>query len=214
MVKAILFDFDGTLANTLPLCIKAFQHVFQSYDGRELTDHEVKMMFGPSETGIIREHLEHKDTMQAIETYYAVYKESHLEAVPEYLEIPKVLTKLKDEGYLLGIVTGKASRSLKLSLEELKLNSFFDVLISGDDVKNAKPDPEGIELAINKLTLRKEEVVYIGDSDADLMAGKEAGVKTIAAHWLPDYHPTFSVKADATLYWLDELYPLLQAKYD
>lgn len=49
MIKAVLFDFDGTLANTLPICYYAFQNVFKKYDNRELSTNEISAMFGPSE---------------------------------------------------------------------------------------------------------------------------------------------------------------------
>lgn len=56
-MKAIIFDFDGTLANTLPLCFEAFRQVFKTFDNRDLTNNEIKAMFGSSETGIIRNNL-------------------------------------------------------------------------------------------------------------------------------------------------------------
>ncbi|WP_081742054.1 MULTISPECIES: HAD hydrolase-like protein [Bacillaceae] len=56
-IKAVLFDFDGTLADTLPVCFLAFESVFKKFDERDVTTEEIKSMFGPSETGIIRENL-------------------------------------------------------------------------------------------------------------------------------------------------------------
>jgi pyrophosphatase PpaX len=68
-IKAIIFDFDGTLADTLPVCFSAFQAVFRKFDNRELTPEEIKAMFGPSETGIIRRNLINTDHENAIELY-------------------------------------------------------------------------------------------------------------------------------------------------
>jgi pyrophosphatase PpaX len=56
IIKAIIFDFDGTLANTLPICYYAFQKVFKVFDNKDLSTDEIKAMFEPSETGIIREN--------------------------------------------------------------------------------------------------------------------------------------------------------------
>lgn len=58
-IRAVIFDFDGTLANTLPICFYAFQHVFKEFDNKDLSSEEIKAMFGPSETGIIRDNLSH-----------------------------------------------------------------------------------------------------------------------------------------------------------
>jgi len=70
-MKAIIFDFDGTLANTLPICYYAFQNVFKQFNNKVLTSEEIKAMFGPSETGIIRENLINTNKEQAIEMYYS-----------------------------------------------------------------------------------------------------------------------------------------------
>lgn len=72
-MKAVIFDFDGTLANTLPICFKAFQHAFKEFDHKDLSSEEIKAMFGPSETGIIRQNLVHANKDAAIERYYEKY---------------------------------------------------------------------------------------------------------------------------------------------
>ena len=204
-MKAILFDFDGTLANTLPVCFKAFQEVFEKFDERELTNEDIISMFGPSETGIIRENLKHVDSSSAIELYYKVYAENHNKLVPQSLEMIELLRDLKCKGYQVGIVTGKAQRSLNVSLEALHMTSYFDVVITGDDVTYAKPHPEGIQEAMKKLGVTKEDTVYLGDSDADILAGHDAGVRTVGVHWLPDYRPTFSQKPDVLCYRTSQL---------
>ena len=81
VIKAIIFDFDGTLANTLPICYYAFQCVFNEFDSRNLSIEEIKAMFGPSETGIIRENLSNSNKDAAIELYYAKYSERHNQLV-------------------------------------------------------------------------------------------------------------------------------------
>ena len=195
-MKAILFDFDGTLAHTLPVCFEAFQEVFRRFDERELTNEDIISMFGPSETGIIRENLKHTDSSSAIELYYTVYSETHDKLVPHSPEIIELLGDLRRKGYQLGIVTGKAQRSLDLSLEALKMTSYFDVVITGDDVTNAKPHPEGIQQAMKRLGVTNEDTIYLGDSDADILAGIDAGVRTVGVYWLPNYQPTFTQKPD------------------
>ncbi|MCP2036437.1 phosphoglycolate phosphatase/pyrophosphatase PpaX [Planomicrobium sp. HSC-17F08] len=186
-MKAILFDFDGTLANTLPVCDAAFQHVFEEFDGRELSSAEVRAMFGPSETGIIRKNLNHPDKDEAIEQYYAKYLERHDELVEPNQEIHDLLLQLKESGMKLGIVTGKARRSLDISLEALGWEGLFDAIITGDDAARPKPDPEGVLKTLAQLRITKNEAVFIGDSDADILAGIEAGVLTIGVQWLPDF---------------------------
>ncbi|WP_230321478.1 HAD family hydrolase [Planococcus salinarum] len=186
-MKTIIFDFDGTLANTLPVCDYAFQHVFREFDQRELSSAEIRAMFGPSETGIIRKNLLHGDTAEAIELYYAKYLEQHTQLVEHNHEIHELLLHLKEKGIKLGIVTGKARRSLDISLKALQMEHFFDAIITGDDVTYPKPDPEGVFKALALLDASPEEAMFIGDSDADIQAGIQANVLTVGVHWLPDY---------------------------
>lgn len=154
-------------------------------------------MFGPSETGIIRENLTHGNTDEAIERYYLHYEEKHEELVDNNKQMHDFLSLLKEDGYLLGIVTGKAKRSLELSLEKLNMKKYFDVFISGDDVDQPKPHPEGILKAIEMLGVSKDDVAFIGDSDVDISAGKAAEVVTIGVHWLPTVQSsTFKDKPD------------------
>jgi pyrophosphatase PpaX len=94
-IKAVLFDFDGTLADTLPVCFLAFESVFKNFDGRDITTEEIKAMFGPSETGIIRKNLVNKKHEEAIELYYEIYKERHESHVHSNEEINSLLNHLK-----------------------------------------------------------------------------------------------------------------------
>ncbi len=186
-MKAIVFDFDGTLANTLPICYYAFQKVFNKYDNKNLTTNEIKEMFGPSETGIIRKNLSNPNKEEAIEYYYAQYSKLHNSLLEVNSEIRGLLTSLREENIKIGIFTGKAKRSLDISLKALDMEGLFDVMITGDDVLKPKPDPEGLLKALSLLAVENFEAIYIGDSDADIVAGLQANVYTIGVQWLSDY---------------------------
>jgi len=188
-MKAVLFDFDGTLANTLPVCDYAFQSVFKHFDQRELSSEKIRAMFGPSETGIIQRNLIHFNKEEAIELYYTKYMEAHTHFVEQNQEIQNLLVYLKKKGLKLGTVTGKARRSLDISLRALQMENFFDTIITGDDVTKPKPDPEGVLKALTLLDILPQEALFIGDSDADIQAGIEAHVLTFGVHWLPTYQP-------------------------
>jgi pyrophosphatase PpaX len=186
-IKAVIFDFDGTLADTLPVCFYAFQEVFKRFDNLDVSDEEIKAMFGPSETGIIRGNLLNGNHDQAIELYYQKYSDKHGDLVQENEEIRDLLQILKNKDYKLGIVTGKARRSLDISLDCLNMKGLFDVIITGDDVTMPKPHPEGIMKALELLGVQNNEAIFIGDSDADILAGLQAEVQTFGVQWLPNY---------------------------
>ncbi len=199
-MKAIVFDFDGTLANTLPICFYAFQNVFKEFDKKDLTSNEIKEMFGPSETGIIRNNLANPKKEEAIEYFYAKYSELHKSLVEVNPEIIELLKSLKGAGIKIGIFTGKAKRSLDISLKALDMEGLFDVIITGDDVIKPKPDPEGLLKVLSLLGVKNSETIYIGDSDADVVAGVQANVYTVGVQWLPEYHTsTFSEQPDSII---------------
>lgn len=109
-MKAVVFDFDGTLANTLPICFYAFQTVFKEFDYRDLSNNEIKEMFGPSETGIIMNNLTNPYKEEAIEYYYKRYSELHKSLVDANPEILALLKSLKEAEIKMGIFTGKGKK--------------------------------------------------------------------------------------------------------
>ncbi|WP_158734696.1 HAD family hydrolase [Alteribacillus sp. YIM 98480] len=197
-MKAIIFDFDGTLANTLPVNYAGFKHVFQEFDNKSLSDEEVKNLFGPPEPEIIKKHLNSDQVEKAIEYYYKVYETHHSHLVNRNKDIEDMLFKLKNHRMKLGVVTGKSSRSFETSLEILKMTSLFDVMITGDDTEYDKPNPEGIFKALSKMDMKSDQSMYIGDSDGDIHAGRRANVTTAGAKWLPEYQSSeYTTEPDA-----------------
>ncbi|MDQ0160634.1 phosphoglycolate phosphatase/pyrophosphatase PpaX [Alkalibacillus salilacus] len=195
----------------MPVCFYAFQSVFKDFDNKEVTPNEIKAMFGPSETEIIRENLMDSNHDKAIELYYEKYSEKHQELVPKNEEINDLLLFLKREGYKLGIVTGKACRSLFISLDCLNMKNLFDVIITGDDVSTPKPHPEGLEKALAQLNIDNTDTIFLGDSDADILAGKQANIHTIGVQWLPNYQTLeFGVQPDQMLSNINEFVQALK----
>lgn len=204
-IRAIIFDFDGTLADTLPLVYHSFQTVFKEFDGKHFTDEEIKSMFGPAEPAIIEEHLLSDEKEAAIDLYFKTYSENHDDFVIRNDKMHTLITGLKDKGINLGIVTGKSKRSLEISLERLGMEALFDYRVSGDDVDRPKPDPEGIFTLLDELNLGKDEVMFLGDSDADIGAGMNAGVWTIGVRWLPNVQTSrFSTEPDEVYEEIDD----------
>jgi pyrophosphatase PpaX len=188
-MKAVLFDFDGTLADTLPVLYHSFRTVFLEFDGQEYSDEEIRSMFGPPETIIIDTKVQHPDKECARKLFYETYEKKHQELVKENTKVTYLLDQLSEK-VQLGIITGKARRSLEISLRELRMEQYFDVLVPGDEVEKTKPAPEGIEKALRKIGVNKKDAVFAGDSDGDINAGLDAGVETVGALWLPNVQQT------------------------
>ncbi|MFB5661102.1 HAD family hydrolase [Alteribacillus sp. HJP-4] len=211
ILKAIIFDFDGTLANTLPVNIYSFQQVFKKFDNKSLSNNEVVDLFGPPEPEIITEQLNNTQLEEAIEHYFKVYEDHHNRLVDKNHEIEKMLAVIKQKDIKLGVVTGKSRRSLNISLEKLDLKEQFDVIVTGDEVDDDKPNPEGVLKALSELNVTNEEAMYIGDSDGDIHAGKRAGLAVAGVQWLPEYQSSeYTTEPDAVFTRPDELFGFLK----
>jgi HAD superfamily hydrolase (TIGR01509 family) len=211
-IQAVLFDFDGTLADTLPLSFHAFQAVFQQYDHREVTRDELVAMFGPTEEDIIGGNFADPSSVpQAIEDYYSLYEQGHFGEFQNDGHIVELLQALKAQGMKLGVITGKSRRAYQISAGALDLDRFFDISITGDDVVKPKPDPEGIHSALRTLGIAPSNAVFVGDSNADILAGKAAGLQTYGVRWLSTFQSqAYDVPPDGVFDSVDEFRKLLK----
>jgi phosphoglycolate phosphatase/pyrophosphatase PpaX len=187
VIDTLLFDFDGTLANTYPIIFFAFQSIFKQFKNHHITGPEIVALFGPAEDEIIRTQFDgHADVPAILERYYELYDAHHDVLVKPTPEINHMLNQFKERGYKLGIITGKGRRSLNISLRHLIPEDIFDVTIAGDEVTQPKPHPEGVLKAMQTLASPPEKTIFIGDSDFDFKAGKAAGVKTVGVSWFDE----------------------------
>lgn len=183
VIRAVLFDFDGTLADTLPLVYRSFREMWRGVDGRELSDEEILSLFGPPEEEIIRQRVPEEQLEASLEEYYSLYQKFHEEEVEQVPQMLQLLRDLKENGYQVGVVTGKGRRSAEISLAKLEMADLVDILVTGSDVRRYKPHPEGIQKALSQLGCSPEEGIYVGDSPGDVHAGLAAGVGTVGVRW-------------------------------
>ena len=148
---------------------------------RTFSDEEIIAMFGPTEDVILKEWCG-KNFEAAKKDYYEFYKSYH-HIANLYPGIKELLDYLKSKGVLLAIFTGKGRQASLITLEELNIINYFDLIVTGDDVANHKPSSEGIMKFVNEYNLNTDEVLMIGDSIADVLASKEAGIRIASALW-------------------------------
>lgn len=179
----IIFDIDGTLTSTNELIFATFNHIAQKYEGRTYSDEEIIAMFGPTEDVILKEKFNGDKFKEVYDEYYKFYREKHPRMADLYPGIVDILKMIKSKNIHTSIFTGKGKKTTTITLEILGIEKFFDLIITGDDVKNHKPNPEGIYKFLNHFNLPKEKVLMVGDSVADIIAAKEAGVNIASVVW-------------------------------
>jgi len=179
--KAIIFDIDGTLTFTNRLIFDSFNHITEKYLGKRLSDEEIIALFGPTEDVILKQMFPDKYE-EVRKDYYEYYNNNH-DIAQLYKGMKELLLDLKKEDIILGIFTGKGRTSSLITLNFLGIRELFDMIVTGDDVKNHKPSPEGILKFVETFHLNPAEVLMVGDAPSDIIAAKEAGVEIASVVW-------------------------------
>ncbi|MFG6148034.1 pyrophosphatase PpaX [Halobacillus sp. B23F22_1] len=181
-IKTILFDLDGTLIDTNELIIASFTHTVKQYAARPYTREEILNFIGPP----LRDSLAKVNAGQ-VEAMVTTYREhnvaNHDQFVTAYDGVVNTIKELKSEGYRLGIVTTKMRHTVQMGLELTGLDGLFEVVVTLDDVKHAKPDPEPVLKAMNQLNGLPEQTLMVGDNTHDIEGGKNAGTLTAGVAW-------------------------------
>jgi HAD superfamily hydrolase (TIGR01549 family) len=186
---AIIFDMDGTLVSSLPVIYHCENEISRKYLKTSLTLEDVIAKFGPPAYAIIRDMTRSlPDSLQgrAVSDYYECYRAQVSSRGLVFPGIIDLLRTIKGSGRRLALFTGVEKIMMEYTLGPFKLSEYFEARITADDIQKSKPDPEGINLALNRIRADAKESMYIGDSPADMIAGKRAGVLTGAALWSPE----------------------------
>ncbi|MDI6783610.1 MAG: HAD family hydrolase [bacterium] len=184
LFRLLIFDFDGTIANTSPLIFASFNAVAQKYLGKTFSPQEIIALYGPTEDEIIAQLVKPEQRDHALAEFYSVYG-NNPQMVEPFDGIAQLFSQAQQQGIILGIFTGKCRRTCLINLNQLGYAPYFSYVITGDDIIHRKPHPEGINKILTVTGSNPDETIYIGDSVADMKAGRAAGVKTGAAFWDP-----------------------------
>jgi pyrophosphatase PpaX len=181
-IDTVLFDLDGTLINTNELIIASFLHTLDHYFPNEYTREKVIQFIGPSLhdsfSGLLPDRVE-----EMIDMYRSFNHEKHDELVEEYETVKETVKTLHEKGYKLAIVTTKRSDTARMGLKLTGLEPYFPVLVGIDNVEKVKPDPEPLLRALDQLNSSPERAIMVGDSQYDVLGGKNTGTLTAAVAW-------------------------------
>mgnify|MGYP006071096855 CR=1 FL=1 len=180
MFKIVAFDLDGTIADTVPMCIRAFRNGVAPYTDHELSDEEILGTFGLNEIGMVKAVV-NKNWEAAVRNFYFQYKLLHNEVTEVFPGILKLLALLKSKGVILALITGKGEQSCTITLEKLGISTVFDEVLYGSETAPNKK--ENIEYLIKKYNISNEEFCYIGDTVQDIRACQKAAVSCLSAAW-------------------------------
>lgn len=180
---AVLFDLDGTLVDTYRLYLECYRRALAPLLGYAPADEEIVARNPTSERRFLVQWVGEERGAACHAAMLEHYRALH-GALGEgvYDGVREMLAALRAAGLRLGIVTGKGRAAWETTEPELELGR-FEVVVTDDDVRRPKPDPEGLHAALSALRVEPAGALYVGDSAGDLRAGRSAGVKVAAALW-------------------------------
>ena len=178
VLQGVIFDLDGTLADTLDLCVEAFQFAIKVHTGEQLSSEEVVALWGPTEEGVLRTAVG-PQWEESVETFLSEYQRLHVSVPEPFPGIRPTLTHLRTVGVPAAVVTGKGPRSAQISLEVLGIDDAFDAVEAGsiDGAIKARK----ISHIVERWDVLPASVVYVGDHPHDAIEAHKAGTIAVAA---------------------------------
>ncbi len=181
-VRALLFDLDGTLIDTVALILSSFRHATTQVLGSPLPDETLMRNVGVPLAIQMREFApDHTDEL--LRVYREHNSRIHDDMVAEYPGTREILEQLAGRGFPMGVVTSKGTPMAWRGLDAFGIGGFFEVVITSDDVHIYKPDPFPLLRAAELIGVPAEECLYLGDSPHDMSAAIAAGSVPVAALW-------------------------------
>jgi HAD superfamily hydrolase (TIGR01549 family) len=175
-LRAVLFDWDGTLADTAEVSFQVYVALFASFDiafGRD----DFERTYSPDwyrtfeAVGLPRGRWAEAD-----ERWLQLYARESSRLLPGVIES---LARLHERGLLRGLVTSGTRSRVERDLERLRVGGCFEAVVCGGDTENRKPHPEPLVLALDKLGVPAVEAAYVGDSPEDVVMSRAAGALSV-----------------------------------
>lgn len=180
MIRAIAFDLDGTIGETIPMCLSAFRRAVSPFAGHELSDEEIAPTLGLDEAGMIRRVVGAR-WEEALRAFYPVYKTMHAACPHPFEGIRELIHNLQSKGVCVGLITGKGEKSCQITLEQFGMQQLFSFIRTGSPVAPNKA--RRMRQVLAEYGWQKSEFCYVGDALSDVTAAAEAGITCLSAAW-------------------------------
>ena len=175
--RAVVFDLDGTLLDSLPLVLAAIAHAIEPYGARPTMD-IFSHLGGPPErfmSGLVRDPAHVPDALRRMESFHR----DNEQLIQPFAGAAEMIARLAGAEVPIGVWTGRDRESTDRMLRRHGLDAAFGAVVCGDDLPTHKPDPEGLREILRRLGAISDEAIYVGDADVDVLGGVAAGVDTL-----------------------------------
>lgn len=175
--KAVVFDLDGTLLDSLPLVLAAIRHAVEPF-GASPTMDIFAQLGGPPERFLLP-MVQHVRNLPVALERMAAYHRNNAHLIRPYEGVTDLLAQVRTTGVQTALWTGRDRSSTQWLLEEHRLGAHFATVVCGDDLPTHKPDPQGLREIMRRLGVQAEHTLFVGDADVDVLGGSGCGVDTV-----------------------------------
>ncbi|MBI5700477.1 HAD-IA family hydrolase [Candidatus Saganbacteria bacterium] len=206
-IDLIFFDFDGTLADSIPAAVGSIQYMLNKLGLPYRTAEEINRHVGFGEEPLVSGSIGTKDLSiikKAMDIYFENYEKEGFNKVSLYLHVKECLEALK--GKKMIIVSNKKHSFIGHLLKKFGLEEYFSEFLGGDTVPCLKPDPCAINDLIKKYNIPKDRVLFVGDMTVDVETGKNAGIHTCAVTY--GFDPVEKLKSAKPDFLIDDILKL------
>ena len=193
MYKAIVFDMDGTLADTDLVIVATYIKMFKKFRPDFVPSLKEMVYFsGPPLDLTLKTYFPNYEYDFILKEYKRLSKPNYKKYILPFPNEKEALEKLKSYGYHLVVLTNKVHSATMLSLALMNIpTALFDMIIGSDDMPFPKPDPSGMRIVMEKLHLQSNEVLYVGDNGVDFQFAENVGIDSMLVTWtlreIPQY---------------------------
>lgn len=181
-VRGVVFDFDGTLVNSLDVTFEAFNVGIVSQGEKPMSWEDLSRHFGTGEDRIFAAILGEERAPAAFAACRTHIIEN-MHGIHIHDGVLEMLDALHAHGIATSIFTGRSWPTTELILRHHGWLERFVTVVANDHISHPKPSPEGLLLALERMDLKPQEVLYVGDSPLDVLAARSVGSPSVAALW-------------------------------
>lgn len=184
MTKLIVFDFDGTLADTRAAIIASMQESLRVEGLPVASEEAIAATIGlPLEAGfrVLCPEIDEESIRRIAFNHRKIFEKNRKLYVPElFPNVKETLAALRGKGFVLTLASSRLAASLQRFLVDLGIEEYFSYVLGADSVDKAKPDPEPVLKTMRELGFSPSETIVVGDMPVDVLMGKRAGAMAVA----------------------------------
>ncbi|MBR2619223.1 MAG: HAD-IA family hydrolase [Firmicutes bacterium] len=182
-IDTVLFDFDGTIMDTNNVILMSWQHTFRTLENREEDESKLTATFGEPLEYTLERFFPDVPVEESIEVYRSYQRKNFSDLIALFPGMKELVIECKARGYKTGLVTSRLKRTAMEGLEKFDLTKYFDVIVTPEDTDKHKPDPEPVNIALEKLGSQPENAVMLGDTLFDIQCSHNAGIGAVLVSW-------------------------------